>query len=114
EASMPLSRSALYRLFEVHGGVRNVILQRRLKRSMRALLNGGAPKPALRNIARNNGFKSEEHLSRAFRKRFGITPNQFYDLVRRNDRAGLAAQAEHAGFSNLQAWIEDTTDTGLQ
>jgi AraC-like DNA-binding protein len=107
EANLPLSRSALYRLFEPHGGVRNVILQRRLERSMRALLVGDASKPALRTIARNHGFSSEEQFSRAFRKRFGLAPYQFHDLVRRNDRDGLAALARRAGFSNLRAWIEE-------
>ena len=27
-------------------------------------------------------------------------------MVRRKDEAALAAQAERAGFTNLQAWIE--------
>jgi AraC-like DNA-binding protein len=110
EANLPLSRSGLYRLFEPLGGVRNAILQRRLDRSMRTLLNGGGAKPALRAIARDHGFASEEQFSRAFRTRFGITPTQFYDMVRRKDQAGLAAQAERAGFANLHAWIEHMTE----
>ena len=109
EASLPLSRSSLYRLFEPLGGVRNAILQRRLDRSMRVLLNGGGARPALRQIARDHGFASEDQFSRAFRTRFGITPNQFYDMVRRQDQAGLAAQAERAGFTNLHAWIQHMT-----
>lgn len=106
EANLPLSRSSLYRLFEPLGGVRNAILQRRLDRAMRVLLNGGGAKPALRAIARDHGFANEEQFSRAFRTRFGVTPYQFYDMVRRQDEAGVAAQAERAGFANLQAWIE--------
>jgi hypothetical protein len=31
-------------------------------------------------------------------------------MVRRKDQAGLAAQAERAGFANLHAWIEHITE----
>jgi AraC-like DNA-binding protein len=113
EANLPLSRSSLYRLFEPLGGVRSAILHRRLDRSMKALLAGSASKPALRAIAHQHGFQTEEQFSRAFRTRFGITPYQFYDMVRRKDQAGLAAQAERAGFANLRAWIEHITEPGI-
>ena len=106
EANLPLSRSSLYRLFEPLGGVRNAILQRRLDRSMKALLTGGARSRRCARSRAITDFQTEEQFSRAFRARFGITPNQFYDMVRRKDQAGLAAQAERAGFANLQAWIE--------
>ncbi len=112
EASLPLSRSSLYRLFEPLGGVRSAILQRRLDRSMKALLAGHAAKPPLRAIARAHGFQTEEQFSRAFRSRFGITPYQFHDMVQRKDHAGLAAQAERAGFANLHAWIKHVTESG--
>jgi AraC-like DNA-binding protein len=112
EASLPFSRSSLYRLFEPLGGVRNAILQRRLERSMNTLLTGSAAKPPLRAIARDHGFPTEEQFNRAFRTRFGLTPYQFYDLVRRRDAAALAAQAERAGFTNLLAWIRQVTEPG--
>jgi AraC-like DNA-binding protein len=60
-----------------------------------------------------HGFQTEEQFSRAFRARFGVTPYQFYDMVRRKDQAGLAAQAERAGFANLRAWIEHITEPGI-
>jgi len=106
EAGLPLSRSGLYRLFEPLGGVRAAILQRRLERTMKSLLNGKAAKPSLRKIMRNHGFQSEEQLTRSFRTRFGLTPHQFHAMVRRKDDAGLAELAQRAGFTNLQAWIE--------
>ncbi len=111
QASLPLSRSALYRLFEPLGGVSATILQRRLDRAMKMLLTGTAVKPPVRAIARSVGFQSEDQFGRAFRRRFGITPHQFYDLVRRTDQAGLAAQAKRAGFANLQAWLDALPDT---
>ena len=110
EAGLPLSRSGLYRLFEPLGGVRAAILQRRLERTMKLLLNGKSAKPALRTIVRNHGFQNEEQLNRSFRARFGLTPHQFHAMVRRKDYAGLAAQAERGGFANLQAWIEAFPD----
>jgi AraC-like DNA-binding protein len=110
EANVPLSRSSLYRLFEPHGGVASAILQRRLERAMKLLLSDSASKPPLRAIARALGFRTQEQLSRAFRARFGVTPYQFHDMLRRRDHAGLAAQAQRAGFSNLHAWIEYMTE----
>jgi AraC-like DNA-binding protein len=112
EKNLPLSRSSLYRLFEPRGGVRNTILQRRLERAMRVLLTGTAAKPPLRAIARDHGFSSEEQYSRAFRARFGVTPYQFYDMVRRKDTAALAAQAERFGFTGLLKWIKEMVESG--
>jgi AraC-like DNA-binding protein len=109
EANLPLSRSSLYRLFEPLGGVASAILQRRLDRSMKSLLTGSAAKPRLRAIARDHGYLTQEQFSRAFRARFGITPHQFYEMVRRQDHAGLAAQAQRAGFAHHNAWIEYVT-----
>jgi AraC-like DNA-binding protein len=110
EANLTLSRSSLYRLFEPLGGVRSGILQRRLERAMKALLTGSAAKPPLRAIARDLGFATEPQLGRAFRTRFGVTPHQFYDMVRRRDHAALAAQAERAGFAHLMASISDAVE----
>jgi AraC-like DNA-binding protein len=113
EKSLPLSRSSLYRLFEPLGGVRNAILQRRLERAMRALLNGVAPRPPLRAIVQDHGFSSEEQFSRAFRTRFGMTPLQFHDIVRRKDTAALAAQAERFDFPGLTKWIKERIEPGI-
>jgi AraC-like DNA-binding protein len=110
EANLPLSRSSLYRLFEPLGGVRSAILARRLERSMKTLLTGSAAKPALRAIARDHGFLTEQQFGRAFRARFGVSPYQFYDMVRRRDHAALAAQAQRAGFPHLLAWIKQVID----
>lgn len=109
EANLPFSRSSLYRLFEPLGGVATAILQRRLDRSMKALLTGNAAKARLRTVARDHGYNTQEQFSRAFRTRFDITPHQFYEMVRRQDHAGLAAQAQRAGFVHHNAWIEYLT-----
>lgn len=111
EKSLPLSRSSLYRLFEPLGGVRNAILQRRLEHAVRVLLTSTAAKSPLRSIARDHGFSSEEQYSRAFRARFGTTPYQFYDMVRRKDTEALAAQAERFGFPGLLKWIKEKIES---
>jgi AraC-like DNA-binding protein len=69
EAKLPFSRSSLYRLFEPLGGVASAILQRRLERSMKSLLTGGAAKPRLRAILRAI-YLTQEQFSRAFCARF--------------------------------------------
>jgi len=92
--------------------VRSAILQRRLERALRALLTGTAARPPLRTIAHDHGFLSEEQYSRSFRARFGITPYQFYDMVRRQDTAALAAQAERFGFEGLLKWIKERLESG--
>jgi AraC-like DNA-binding protein len=111
EKNLALSRSGLYRLFEPLGGVRNAILQRRLERAVRVLLTSTAAKPPLRSIARDHGFSSEQQYSRAFRARFGITPYQFFDMVRRKDTEALAAQAERFNFPSLSEWIKKNIES---
>jgi AraC-like DNA-binding protein len=104
------SRSGLYRLFEPLGGVRGVVLQRRLDRAVRTLLSEHAPRPPWRKIAAEHGFGSEVHFSRAFRAQFGVTPRAFHDMVRRQDKSGLLAQAWRAGYLSSQAWVEYLAD----
>lgn len=104
------SRSSLYRLFEPLGGVRNVVLHRRLDRAVRTLLSEQTIRPAWRKIAIEHGFSSEAHFSRAFRAQFGMTPRAFHDLVRRRDKSGLLAQAWRAGYLSSRAWVEHLVD----
>ena len=80
-------------------------------RAIRVLLTGTAAKPPLRAIARDHGFSSEEQYSRAFRTRFGITPYQIYDMVRRKDTAALAAQVERFDFPGLLKWIRERIES---
>jgi AraC-like DNA-binding protein len=99
ESALALSRSRLYRLFEPFGGVRAAILQRRLDGAANALLGTRAERPPLRVIARDHGFHGEEQLSRSLRTRFGVTPAQFYDMVRppRSCRPGGASRTRRIG-----------------
>lgn len=104
------SRSSMYRLFEPLGGVRRVVLQRRLDRAVHTLLSEQATRPPWRKIAAEHGFGSEAHFSRAFRAQFSLTPRVFHDMVRRQDRSGLSAQAWRAGYLSSRAWVEHLAD----
>ncbi|OSQ37364.1 hypothetical protein TMES_14160 [Thalassospira mesophila] len=67
-----ISRSALYRLFREEGGVRHFLREQRLVKAMRELLF--FPQHQISMIARINGFSHANDFSRAFRRRFGLTP----------------------------------------
>ena len=74
-SELGLSRSALYRLFEVHAGVAGFIKMRRLHR-IRAILVARADPRAIADIALDNGFRSAAHFSREFRLAFGVSPSE--------------------------------------
>lgn len=75
-ASVGVSRSVLYRLFEPLGGVAAFVQQRRLNAVRRALsrLDEGRP---YKTVAESYGFVSASHANRIFRQAFGMTPGEF-------------------------------------
>ncbi len=64
-AVLGVSRSNLFRLFEPHGGVQRWMLAERLRASLQSILRS-TPDHKIAAIARNHGFRSEAHFSRAF------------------------------------------------
>lgn len=71
-----LSRSSLYRLFECEGGVARYIMNQKLDLGRRLLGNGNGDTVFVCSVAELTGFKSEAHFSRAFKKRFHMTPRE--------------------------------------
>lgn len=69
-----LSRASLYRLFEGSGGVLAHVQARRLDHAFDALTQAGRKPLAIQEIAYRSGFESESAFSRAFRRRFGVSP----------------------------------------
>ncbi len=69
-----ISRSALYRLFREEGGVRHFLREERLVKAMHDLLF--YPDQQISVVARDNGFIHANDFSRAFRRRFGMTPRE--------------------------------------
>jgi len=75
-ASFNISRASLYRLFDQFGGVSAYIQNRRLSHIFSALMSPLQNHRAVSDIGREWGFSSETHLSRAFRKAFGMSPRE--------------------------------------
>jgi AraC-like DNA-binding protein len=70
---LALSPSSLYRAFAHAGGITAHIRKRRLE-VIHALLNTTTDGLSIGAIARQYGFVSAAHFSRAFRKQFGFSP----------------------------------------
>lgn len=103
-----LSRSALYRLFEPHGGLVAYIRQRRLNRAFADLVTQEQGRERIIDVALRWGFGSEGSFSRAFRAAYGISPSQAgqtADSIRR--LLARDGTAEDAGAADrlLQRWM---------
>jgi AraC-like DNA-binding protein len=93
-----VSRASLYRLLAAEGGVRAVLLKRRLDEAVRLLLADNKDDPSLKEIIRGCGFGGTSQLSRAFRARFGMPPLQYRELVRQQDLDWQEARLIADGF----------------
>jgi AraC-like DNA-binding protein len=98
-AATNLSRASLYRLMAEEGGIRAVVLKRRLDEALRLMLADGRDEHSLKKIVKRFGFGGMSQFSRAFRARFGASPSQYRTLVRRQNldwhEARLAADGFH-------------------
>lgn len=71
-----ISKSTLYRLFEHEGGVISYITACRLDRCWHKLRINGRDAGLISSLAYDCGFNSEVSFSRAFRRRFGVSPRE--------------------------------------
>lgn len=85
-----ISRSQLYRLFEVHGGVALCIQRERLAAAHRALANPADPR-SISEIAESVGLFDPSSFSRMFRRNYGISPRD----LRLSTSAGTHAAGSH-------------------
>lgn len=69
-----LSRATLYRMFEPIGGVAAFILERRMQRALQMITAPGSGKPRIKQLALDVGFLHPSAFSRAFKKQFGVSP----------------------------------------
>jgi AraC-like DNA-binding protein len=76
-----VSRASLYRLLAAEGGIRAVLLKRRLDQALRIMLADNKDERSLADIAKCCGFGGTSQFSRAFRARFGSPPRQYLALV---------------------------------
>ncbi len=89
------SRSRLFAAFQGDGGIQAYILGQRLERVRTALADPAEP---IGNIAHRLGFGDAAHLSRSFRKRYGMAPSEYRRLL-----AAGPAQLAAAGAAQTRA-----------
>lgn len=107
-AALGVSRSKLFRLFEPHGGVQRWMLAERLRGSLQSILRS-TPDHKIAAIARSHGFRSEAHFSRAFHKRYQISPSSVRTLARDSMRMAtyetLLKRGGGNGSAIVEAWL---------
>jgi AraC-like DNA-binding protein len=103
-----VSRASLYRLMAAEGGIRAVLLKRRLDQALRIMLAGNKDERSLADIAKCCGFGGTSQFSRAFRARFGSPPRQYLALVRQQDLDWHEARLIADGFDpDAFLWRQD-------
>jgi AraC-like DNA-binding protein len=93
-----VSRASLYRLLAAEGGIRAVLLTRRLDEALRLLLADNKDERSLTEVAKRCGFGGASQFSRAFRARFGLPPGRYRALVRQQDLDWHEARLAADGF----------------
>jgi AraC-like DNA-binding protein len=93
-----VSRASLYRLLTAEGGIRTVLLKRRLDEALRLMLADDGDEHSLKEIAKRCGFGGTSQFSRAFHARFGAPPRQYRALVRRQGLDWHEARLVTDGF----------------
>lgn len=69
-----LSRATLYRLFEVQGGVRSYIVDRRLFRALLEISDMARRRGKIQRAAKRWGFSSPSNFNRSVQQVFGASP----------------------------------------
>lgn len=107
--ALGISRSTLFRLFSAHGGVQRWQLTERLRASLRSIMESGG-KLKISAIARQHGFRSDAHFSRAFQKRYQTSPSSALSVASTSKGAiqytswlDKSAKKERA---MIEAWLE--------
>lgn len=96
-----ISRSALYRLFREEGGVRHFLREQRLGKAIRELLFDSETQVS--SIARANGFSHANDFSRAFRRRFGMTPRDLRATQARHSKSDASLPCEEG--REYEQWL---------
>ncbi|MET0531025.1 MAG: AraC family transcriptional regulator [Microvirga sp.] len=103
--SIGVSRSSLYRAMQAVGGVETVVRHRRAAR-LRLLISRQDTAKSIGFFAEKTGFSSASLCSRAFKKIYGQTPDQFRAALRAD--ASSATQALHPG--RMRDWYGTIND----
>jgi AraC-like DNA-binding protein len=101
-ADTGISRSALYRLFEQHGGVARQIRKRRLAALRSALDRRDAALPEV--LARHYGFDDERQMERLFLEEFGQSASGYRQAV-----AAVEAGEPEDSRLRWRTWLSEVT-----
>ncbi|ERI12784.1 hypothetical protein O206_12425 [Ochrobactrum sp. EGD-AQ16] len=77
--NLRISRSSLYRTFEMEGGIAKIIRDKRLDRAYRILVDEHGRHVSLKEIAYRCGFHDGTQFTKAFKARFGMSPRDARD-----------------------------------
>ncbi len=96
------SRSAVYRVYEVDGGVGSYIRSRRLARCLEELTSPQGRQRGVGAIATQWGFSNPSHFNRLFRSAYGFAPSQ----VKQIRDAGITPSGDpDPGIAVLRDWL---------
>jgi AraC-like DNA-binding protein len=101
QAHFRIPRTRLYELFRGHGGIANIIRDARLSASMRMLAHPTAKRLTVTEIGAACGIDNPTVFSRAFKKRFGMTPRD----ARRARPAVVREQADATSDRLWEQWV---------
>jgi AraC-like DNA-binding protein len=99
-----VSRATLFRAFEPMGGVRRYILQRRLARARRLIVDPAAAHRRVGSIALQCGFGNTSVFSRAFQRAFGLSPTDMR-AAQESGELSEAAFSGDEGFASMGRWL---------
>jgi AraC-like DNA-binding protein len=99
-----MSRAKLYRLFEPEGGVGHYILQRRMTRAYRNIIDPACAHERIGTIAARCGFSNASVFSRAFRQAHGASPTELRDALACAGPADIAPTLEN-DFEAMNRWL---------
>lgn len=101
-----LSRASLYRLFDADGGVNAYIQGRRLDRCFDELARSKGSGLSIAELAYRYAYSNESTFSRAFRRRFSLSPREVRALAEHPRNSWPAAPADASEATTINKWLE--------
>ncbi|MET3526544.1 MULTISPECIES: AraC-like ligand-binding domain-containing protein [Phenylobacterium] len=103
-----MSRAHLYRFFAELGGVNAVIRNRRLDAALRTLKRPSPSRRTITDLALELGFANSGHFTRAFTRRFSVSPSGVRPGVWLPDGDGGARRLQTHLASQIRTWNDRT------
>jgi AraC-like DNA-binding protein len=87
-AEFNVSRSEVFRLLELEGGVAKAVARRRINRAAQSLIDSRPERGTVARIAEAAGYREQSHFSRAFRQHLGFSPSEIIGAAAPSDSSG--------------------------